>query len=192
MDQDHSRPRPVPPTTTRREEGDALALADATLRRGAAFFMTSLGACAVPPPDVAPGAHRLRSRVIGNGLRELDRFLNILIDEALRRSRRPAAPRQRNTANKLSAFRAASSAAERDDHARLIALGRSRDCLFHCNGLARRADARGAATMTLGWPDANGALRCVPLGGTIALDRADLESVSRFYLDLADELVRGA
>lgn len=132
-------------------------------------------------------AHILRSKVTGNGLRELDRFLNLLIDETARIHDIPALPDQRNTAVRLRQLRAVSTVVQ-DDHDRLIALGRSRYCLFHCNGIARHGDAYDPATMLLGWPDRPGAdqpLRRVPLGHRFALGPDNLESVGLFYMRLA-------
>ena len=57
--------------------------------------------------------------------------------------------RQRNTANKLRSLYAAMGQ-QSPDHARLRALGRCRDCLYYCNGVATRSDTRHGATMTLG------------------------------------------
>ncbi|UIJ44199.1 hypothetical protein LZK98_14085 [Sphingomonas cannabina] len=170
---------------------DELARAHATLRRGADFFAASLRPWNPSVRPIRSVTHRLRSKVIGNGLRELDRFLNILIDEAARRQRLPTAPRQRNTANKLREFRRTMTLPN-DDHERLLALGGSRECLFHCDGIARRADAGEAGTMTLGWPGERGRLRRVLLGNAIVVERADLENIGLFYARLADDLILAA
>lgn len=167
---------------------DELVRAHATLRRGAVFFAASLRPWNPPAGPIQSITHRLRSKVIGNGLRELDRFLSILIDEAARRQHLPTAPSRRNTANKLREFRQA-MALPSDDRGRLLALGRSRDCLFHCDGIARRADAGETGTMTLGWPGDRGRLRRVPLGSAIVVEGADLENIGLFYARLADDLI---
>ena len=126
--------------------------------------------------------------MLGNGLRELDRFLSVLIDEVaatagldddalgLLRTRR-------NTAAKLILLHAAQGRSSPHDR-RLRALGRSRDCLFYCDGLVRRADRRGGRSMTAGWP-----ARRSPLGSRLTLHRGDLADVCRFYERVADELL---
>ncbi|HEY0622807.1 hypothetical protein [Sphingomonas sp.] len=166
---------------------DELARANMTLRRSADFFSFSLARSSAPTSAVQPISHQLRSRVIGNGLRELDRFLNILIDQVASRRHLPTAPGQRNTANKLQAFWSDIGVTS-DGHVRLRALGRSRDCLFHCDGIARRADVGNAGVMTLGWPDENGLLQIAPLGSPIIVKPADLQNVRAFYGQLADDL----
>jgi hypothetical protein len=166
--------------------------ASSTLFRGAAF----LGACLR-----APTAHdiesrspaivgRYRAKVIGNGLRELDRFLNLLIDAVSTAEGLPVRPGQHNTANKLAAYRAAKSLPNHDDE-RLRALGRSRDCLFHCGGRVRRGDRRDAMTMTVGWPERPGydaPLDHVMVGEVLTVTRGDLDNICRFYRRIAREL----
>jgi hypothetical protein len=166
--------------------------ASSTLFRGAAF----LGACLRAPTahDVESRSPaivgRYRAKVIGNGLRELDRFLNLLIDAASDAEGLPVRPGQRNTANKLAAYRAA-LALPNDDDRRLRALGRSRDCLFHCGGRVRRGDHRGGMTMTVGWSERPGAdvpLDRVTIGQELTVTRGDLDDVCRFYRRIAHEL----
>lgn len=184
-----------------RDAGTARAMtedmqhASSTLFRGAAF----LGACLRTPVahDVESGspaiAGRYRAKVIGNGLRELDRFLNLLIDAASTAEGLPVRPGQRNTANKLSAYRAAKSLPNHDD-ARLRALGRSRDCLFHCGGRVRRGDRRGAAAMTVGWSARAGCdapLDRVMVGQNVTVTRGDLDDVCLFYRRIAHDLCGG-
>jgi hypothetical protein len=166
--------------------------ASSTLFRGAGF----LGACLRPPTphDVEsrlPAIDgRYRAKVIGNGLRELDRFLNLLIDAASNAEGLPVRPGQHNTANKLSAYRAAKSLPNHDDE-RLRALGRSRDCLFHCGGRVRRGDCRDTMTMTVGWPERPGCdapLDRVMVGQQLTVTRGDLDDVCRFYRRIARNL----
>ena len=82
------------------------------------------------------------AKTIGNGLRELDRFLSLLIDEVAA-AVAPAGLDQarfaglRNTPNKLRTIRAA-MALPSPDHERLSAIGRARECLFHCAPMPRR------------------------------------------------------
>jgi len=166
--------------------------AAATLFRGAAF----LGSCLRAPiaHDVgseSPAiAGRYRAKVIGNGLRELDRFLNLLIDAASSAEGLPVRPGEHNTANKLSAYRAAKSLPNRDGD-RLRALGRSRDCLFHCGGRVQRGDRSGIMAMTVGWPARTGRdapLDRVTIGQELTVTRGDLDDVCLFYRRIAHEL----
>lgn len=160
----------------------------ATLLRGSRFLSLGLGG---PGATLRPIEGRYRAKVIGNGLRELDRFLNLLIGEAAH-CRGIALPGdERNTANKLARLRHALRVPD-PDHARLVALGRSRDCLFHCSGTVRRGDGRGAAVMTIGWRGKGGRLRRIPVGTEMAVSSADLFEVSLYYLDIADRLLAEA
>ena len=166
-----------------------IELAHATLRAAALF----LGA-----DDLSPRRSVAPNKVVGNGLRELDRFLSILIDEvAVQASRDDAAldrlRSRRNTANKLRMLQAMLGRRHHPDHRRLRALGRSRDCLFYCDGRVRRADVRSGQMMTAGWPSHGAAdagdLMTTPLGGRLAVRRGDIDDVCRFYARVADELL---
>ncbi len=134
--------------------------------------------------------------MIGNGLRELDRFLSVLLDEvALAAGWERADLRRlanvRNTANKLGMIHGWLGLPI-DDLPRLRALGRSRDCLFHCNGVVRRGDERRASSMTVGWPaDANGdgTGARLALGESLAVSLSDLAWVCAFYERIAGDLV---
>ncbi|MBO9624373.1 MAG: hypothetical protein J7500_16820 [Sphingomonas sp.] len=169
---------------------DGLVRAHATLTRGARFLGAGLSAQAGVAPAAIGG--RYRAKVIGNGLRELDRFLNVLIDEASLRIGLPVVAGQRNTANKLRAFRAADGAACATDEVRLRALGRSRDCLFHCGGIVTRADARGGTRMTAGWAGPCAPLRSFAIGEELVLSAGELAGVCAFYESLAAEVVASA
>ncbi len=155
----------------------ALADAHATLRRGARFLGS--GHCAVEG--------RYRAKVIGNGLRELDRFLNVLIGEVARSCGVGLQRRQDNTANRLRSLRTAMAAAD-SDHARLRAFGRTRECLFHCAGIVGRGDARGGAMLTTGWRDATG-LRRVPVGDELIVSAGDIADACNYYEALAGQLL---
>ncbi|MBQ1498881.1 MAG: hypothetical protein IIZ38_11255 [Sphingomonas sp.] len=165
-----------------------LIRAHATLQRGSHFLGLGLGG-----PGAAPRAieGRYRAKVIGNGLRELDRFLNLLVGETAR-CRGIALPGgERNTANKLARLRHALRVPD-PDHARLVALGRSRNCLFHCAGTVRRGDGDGEAVMTTGWHGEGGGLRRVPVGAELVLSPAELSEICLFYRDIADRLLAEA
>lgn len=159
---------------------EGVARAYATLHRGADFFVAWLQ----PADGRLPATHAHRSKVIANGLRELDRFLNLLLDEVSIRHGLVPARNQHNTANKLRDLCAALGVPNADD-ARLRALGRVRACLFHCAGLAARGDTAQAPLLTLGWHDATGRPRRVALDQAIVIERADLERIRQFYTQIA-------
>ena len=150
----------------------------ATLARATLFLGAGLRTverdCA-PLAIEGPG----RAKVIGNGLRELDRFLNLVIDEVAALIASPGIDgvrfaRQRNTANKLWVIRAA-MALPSPDHERLRTVGRSRDCLFHCAGKVRREHPCDFG-MTV-------------IEGRLIITPADLERICRFYERIAADLV---
>lgn len=138
------------------------------------------------------GPHR--AKVIGNGLRELDRFLSLLIDEVAALIAPPGLDRacfrrQRNTANKLRTIRSV-MALPSPDHDRLLAIGRSRDCLFHCAGIVRRGDSPTARQMTAGWPASKGASSPVfAIGARLTINASDLHGVCRFYRHVGADLL---
>jgi hypothetical protein len=137
------------------------------------------------------------NRVLGNHLRELDRFLSVLIDEVAAATDIDAGAlaqlrTRRNTANKLRTLHAALGRGS-PDHPRLLALGRSRDCLFYCGGMVRRADHRAGSSMTTGWPSHSATshrlLKTSPVGSRLSIDRVDIDDICRFYDRIADELL---
>jgi len=154
-----------------------------TLRRGARFLGAGLSAL----PDECGGVTAgYRAKVLGNGLRELDRFLNILIEEVAHACGVPGPPNERNTANKLRRLRGALRIGDAD-HGRLTALGRSRDCLFHCSGRVGRGDRPGDSMITAGWP--GNTPHRVAVGGELILAAGELAEICDFYVVIADSLV---
>ncbi len=157
-----------------------------TLMRGAAYLDRHVA------PRCDAGVH---APFIGNALGELDRFLNVLVDEVADWIGAPVRPGQRNTANKLSALHDVTghdvtghdvggqevvrrSGAGTDvgrtgvaetGHARLSAIGRSRDFLKHAGG----RDATGAGRT----PDA-----------ALPLSSAEMTAICRLYSDTASDL----
>jgi hypothetical protein len=157
-----------------------------TLCRGAAFFAGPMGR-GVPSPDRAVAiSHRHRSKWLGNGLRELDRFLHHLLDAIAHAHGLGAAPEQRNSANKLRALRRALGRSG-DDHARLLALGGTRACLFHCDGILRSSAMADTCWTGLGRDPLPAPFE---RGALLVLLPGDLRRVGRFYHALADDLVR--
>lgn len=134
------------------------------------------------------------SKVLGNGLRELDRFLSVLIDEVaatidIEDDARALLSTRRNTANKLRSLLAVVGRGS-PDHLRLRALGRSRDCLFYCGGTVRRADRRAGSSMTTGWASRSGSTSAtVRLGRQLRIDGADIADICRFYDRIAGDLL---
>lgn len=135
-----------------------------TLLRGAAHLSRHVA----PRCDEAASVSGVHAPFIGNALGELDRFLNVLVDEAARWLGEPIRPEQRNTANKLRTLKLAMGESDRG-HARLSAVGRSRDYLKHSGG----RDATGAARQ----PDE-----------VLTMSSADLLAICRLYSDAGRDL----
>ncbi|MES2337151.1 MAG: hypothetical protein V4537_03530 [Pseudomonadota bacterium] len=140
-------------------------------------------------PAAIAGVHR--ARVIGNGFRELDRFLNgLVVAVGIQRGARSRVA-ENNTANALARLRDHIGIVA-DDGARLRALGRSRACLFYCDGVVRRPDDRGGAIMTLGWSPrgtAGEALERAVLGTEIAITPTQIADVCAYYMAIGDGLL---
>ncbi|MBA2932903.1 hypothetical protein HZF05_02220 [Sphingomonas sp. CGMCC 1.13654] len=129
-------------------------------------------------------------------MRELDRFLNILLDEIAAADGWTVEDlvslgRIRNTPNKLEAI-CHHMNIEAKHGARLRALGRCRDALFHCSGVVRRGDRRHTTTLTLGWPSdtAEGVPPVLDLGERLSVSQADLAWICAFYLSIGENLLR--
>lgn len=133
-----------------------------------------------------PISHQHRSKWIGNGLRELDRFLHHLLDAVAHAHGLGAAPGQQNSANKLRALHAALGRGG-DDYARLLALGSTRACLFHCDGILRSRAMAAACWIGLGRP---GTAPAPETGTMLVILPSDLQCVGHFYRRLADDLVQ--
>jgi len=157
-----------------------------TLCRGARFFAGPMGQGATRPESAVPISHRHRSKWIGNGLRELDRFLHHLLDAVAHAHGLGAAPGQRNSANKLRALHAALGHGE-DDHGRLVGLGGTRACLFHFDGILRGHAMAAACWTGLG---RSGTAPAPETGTMLVILPADLQCVAHFYRGLADDLVQ--
>ncbi len=164
----------------------ALARAHATLEKGAQFLGQGL-AREHRVPRAIEG--RYRAKVIGNGLRELDRFLCHFV-QALAEARGIAMREEgRNTANKVTQLRGQLGLPD-PDRARLIALARTRNCLFHCSGLVERPDMRGGSTMTIAWYGAGGTtLRRAALGERLEVSAPELLEICLYYQALAERLL---
>ena len=145
------------------------------------------------PDPSGPARQRwLRARVTANALRELDRFLNLLVDATAHRAGVATRLDQRHTPNKLAALRRSLGMADQD-HDQLLSVGRVRDCLFHCAGLVRRADHRHGQQLTLAWRRSDPhATATVALGGRLALTARDLLAICRLYRRVGTALLTDA
>jgi hypothetical protein len=117
--------------------GTELGRAYSTLARGSGFLAQSLRVRAKPGAAGLTGAGG--AKVVGNGLRELDRFLNLLLDEAAVTILPPdfdhvAFARRHNVASKIGDLYGLAGLAA-PDAGRLRAIGRVRACLHHCRGV---------------------------------------------------------
>lgn len=165
----------------------ATAAAHVLLQRGAEFLSGAFAERVTTGSDDRAG---VRARVLGNGLREMDLFLRNLLAAVVPPSAGPAPP-PRNTAR---SFRLAADRLNLAEcpAARLQALGRSRNCLYHEHGIVGRADADDPTSMAIGWWDARAdgpALRRVGIGTRITLNRDDVVDVACFYGSLGDALI---
>jgi hypothetical protein len=133
--------------------------------------------------------------MVGNGLRELDRFLSILLDEVARSA--GWAPieideiaRMRNTSTKLDIV-SEKSGTRIDGSDRLLALSRCRALLFYCGGVVRRGDRRGIVGLTLGWPSdmQDGAAAILQRGDRMIVGPDQLAWICSFYERLGSLLL---
>lgn len=164
-----------------------------TLLNAARFLGSSLGR-----PGCAPVEGRHQAKVIGNGLRELDRFLSVLLDElgiaaGWAMADIGSLARIRNTPNKLETICLRMNIEGQHD-VRLRALGRCRDALFHCDGVVRRGDCRHTQTLTRGWPSETlgGVSPMLRIGERLVVSPADLAWICAFYVRIGDSLLRTA
>jgi hypothetical protein len=123
-----------------------------TLLRGAEFVAAGLRSPAARTCARGAGSdgERYRARLIGNALRELDRFLNLLADETSRLLDVRISPGQRNTANKLRDIDELCLCYA--DHSRLRALGRARELLYRRDGRLGRGDRAEVWSLAASWP----------------------------------------
>lgn len=130
---------------------------------------------------------RLRGRVTGNCLRELDRFLCVLVDEARAARGGNAARYNKDTAAKLEALAGAPGEYAKET-ARLRALRRSFNCLVFTSGLVTRGDQCGERIMSTGWwcDPQQTALRSVAVGEHMDVSAADLMDAAAFYVQIGE------
>nr|WP_277998525.1 hypothetical protein [Sphingomonas liriopis] len=125
---------------------------------------------------------------MGNCLRELDRFLHILLEE--RAGAAPVTLSLRYTTAHRLGDHACAGWNPAADQTRLRALSRSRICLLHGGGRVRRPDMPQGRWMTAGWCEPSSArLRRYAMGEMLRPSAHDLAGVGLFYRTLADRIV---
>ncbi len=150
----------------------ALEEAGATLVRASTFLRAAGQAPAAVPA-------RSRAHLACNALRELDRFLDVLVDEAAATLDGKLASRGfgrlRNVPNKLRAVHAVLDLPS-PGHERLRAIGRVRECLHRRRGEARDAAIWDDLAVATGHPPAPAAR-----GAWLVLATLDLTPICAFY-----------
>lgn len=140
----------------------------------------------------------IHTRMLGNCLREFDRFLSICMDEAARHIDPstpwdPAFTRLRNTPNKLCLVEERTGAAT-TRHDRLRAIGRISACLHHCSGQIHDpgihhdvalAHGTGWHPMPANRPPGAGPAR-------LSLTAMTVIRISLFYREIGDDLLARA
>lgn len=167
----------------------------ATLTRASAFLSAGLRA---PRAGCGPLSIEgpMRVKVLANSLRELDRLLSLLIDEAAlfvapEGFDHAAFARLRNTPNKLSRLHVA-LALPPSRHERLRAVGRSRNCLFHCGGVVMRGSGIDGSNISQKMPEidyenhASGQFR---IGDDLIVSVDDLQNVCALYDQIGFQLI---
>jgi hypothetical protein len=184
----------IAPVAVRRSDrlrsGSALRLATAyaTLERGTAFLARSLEGRADVGTQALTGPGG--AKVVGNGLRELDRFLSLLLDAAadgidaadLDRS---AFARQNNVANKIDLFYRLAGGTPPDVR-RLRAIGRVRACLHHCRGIVH--DSRLWEDLRLA-TGSDPSMDLAKAAERLNISFVELSEICRFYAQCGDDLI---
>jgi hypothetical protein len=166
------------------------ARAHATLVAGCGFLSRHAPEAAV---SGSPWAHKVHDRVTANHLRELDRFLSVLLEEIARTIGGPEHDADRferaNSTARMLRIVERITGTPSDAHLRLRAIGRIAQRL--------RRDQRPAKAHLLasdmllasgGAPSGTGG----QAGGGLRLSREAVQSISIFYRDLGDRLMEEA
>jgi len=140
-------------------------------------------------------AQWINNRAMANRLRELDRFLSILLDDvAGMLTGVPAAPRQDavrraradGSAGKLRRIEGMTGTPS-DDHARLRAIGRIAARLRHDDRPIHASSLSGDLRLAVGQ---SASAACFQAGNRFSLSAEAMGSISLFYRDLGDRLVK--
>ncbi len=129
------------------------------------------------------------TRMIGNRLRELDRFLSVLIEDVAAGSGPPGHDRKhfarlRNTPMKLRVVEEMFATGV-DDDARLRAIGRIAACLHHCKGEVHTASIHDDVLIARGGE--NGP--ATPRKNSLSVDPQTLRAICSFYRGIGDRLL---
>jgi len=181
----------APAVTDESSRSDRLGRAHVTLAAGCAFLMRTVEGRTASPAAVY-------ARLQGNRLRELDRFLSILLDETAQAVHGPGHDasgyaRLRNTPNKLrlvAGMQRRAGSATVSMEIRLRAIGRISACLNHCSGVVHapglhrdvllaggRAGEALAVSRTIG-----------PVSDKLRLSPETLHAIALFYREIGDRL----
>ncbi|MGE4431201.1 MAG: hypothetical protein AB7E05_10730 [Sphingobium sp.] len=161
-----------------------ISVAYATLNAGCAFFEQRADE---QPVSDGGWAHIAHARMTGNRLRELDRFLSVLIEAVAsglddRGHDRAGLARLRNTARKLRLVEDMTGAASGAD-ARLRAIGRVTACLHHCTGRIHadsiHEDVRIAGGVAVAGSFSGGS-------GRLRIEPQTILAICAFYRDMGD------
>ena len=164
-----------------------VALAHATLRQGARHIagLAPWADSMVEGPQAV-----VRARYVGNCLRELDRFLGVLLDVSCLVPRPRLLTLKPDTATRIAVY-GADGWDMRPAQRRLRALERSRLCLLHDAGRVGCGDAPQARWLTSGWRDAGSPdLRRYAIGAQLRPSALHLHDIAGFYAGLGDRIVR--
>ncbi len=129
------------------------------------------------------------TRMIGNRLRELDRFLSVLIEDVAAGSAPPEHDRKgfarlRNTPMKLRVVEDM-FATGADDDARLRAIGRIAACLHHCKGQIHTASIHDDVLIARGSEKGP----ATPQKSRLLVDPQTLLAICSFYRGIGDRLL---
>ncbi|MHA0329667.1 hypothetical protein [Sphingomonas melonis] len=167
----------------------SVALAHATLQQGARHIA---GLAPWADPMVEGPRAAVRARYVGNCLRELDRFLGVLLDVSCLAPRPRLLTLKPDTATRIAVYET-DGWDIRPAQRRLRALERSRLCLFHDAGRVGCGDVPQAGWLTSGWRDAGSPdLRRYAIGARLRPSALHLHDIAGFYAGLGDRIVSGA
>jgi len=177
----------------------ALLNAHATLNRGAAQVTLWRNPSHAGEGNGSEGNRGalIRTRMVGNCLRELDRFLSVCMDEtALHLDASgpldSAFPRLRNTPNKLRLVEARIGAMT-SRHVRLRAIGRISACLHHCSGHIHDPGLHGDVALAhgAGWDVMPPMEPPRTEMGKLNLTGSTIIRIGAFYREIAEDLLAG-
>ncbi|MPT49211.1 MAG: hypothetical protein E2598_12475 [Sphingobium sp.] len=164
-----------------------------TLNSGCAFFIRS---AEDQPQSLGPQARYAFHRLMGNRLRELDRFLSVVLDEIVLMSAISGQDaltfsRWRNTARKLAKVEQILRTTT-GDAKWLAAIGRICACLHHCGGKIHDAGLLQDVTMISARAEAGYKVMPPLISEPLMLCPVTIYAIGGFYHILGDRLVAQA